>query len=95
MEHEKDGIDVTMICPGFVATDVARNALTGSGKPQITNDEATKNGLTPSYFAKKMIKAVERKKFEVYIGQREVIGIYLKRFFPKLLHKLVLKSQVR
>ncbi|WP_340063032.1 SDR family oxidoreductase [Ascidiimonas aurantiaca] len=95
MEHEKDGIIVTMICPGFVDTNVARNALTGNGKPQNTNDEATKNGLSPSYLARKIIKAVDRKKFEVYIGKREVIGIYLKRFFPKLLHKMVLKSKVR
>ena len=34
MEHEKDHIKVTLICPGFVNTDVAKNALTGeaSGK---------------------------------------------------------------
>jgi hypothetical protein len=42
-----------------------------------------------------MIKAIEKDKFEVYVGGKEVKGIYLKRFFPKLLHKMVLKSQVR
>jgi len=33
--------------------------------------------------------------FEAYIGGKEVLGIYLKRFFPKLLHRFVLKSKVR
>jgi dehydrogenase/reductase SDR family protein 7 len=28
MEHEKDTIKVTMICPGFVNTEVSKNALT-------------------------------------------------------------------
>ena len=45
MEHEKDGIKVTMICPGFVQTNVARNALTADGAPQMKDDVATQNGL--------------------------------------------------
>jgi hypothetical protein len=46
-------------------------------------------------FAKKLVKAVEANKFEAYIGRKEVLGVYLKRFFPKLLHRFVLKSKVR
>ena len=95
MEHEKDNLNITLVCPGFVNTNVAINALTADGTPQVNNDTATKNGLSPSIFAKKMVKAIETKKYEVYIGQKEVIGIYLKRFFPKLLHKIVLRNKVR
>ncbi len=95
MEHEKDGIDVTLICPGFVQTNVAKNALTADGSLQVKDDEATQNGLSVSVFSNKMIRAIERKKFEAYIGGGEIKGIYLKRFFPKLLHKVVLRSQVR
>ncbi|MEX0273585.1 MAG: SDR family oxidoreductase [Flavobacteriaceae bacterium] len=94
MEHEGSGIDVTLVCPGFVQTAIAKNALTADGSPQGTEDVATKNGLPVSTFAHKMIRAMERKKFEVYIGQREVAGIYLKRFFPRILHKVVLRSRV-
>lgn len=95
MEHEKDGINVTLVCPGFVQTNVAKNALTADGSPQEQDDVATQNGVTPEYAAQKMIAAFEKNKFEVYIGGKEIKGIYLKRFFPKLLHKVVLKSQVR
>jgi len=95
MEHEKDGINVTLVCPGFVQTNVAKNALTADGSPQQQDDVATQNGVTPEYAAQKMIAAIEKDKFEVYIGGKEIKGIYLKRFFPKLLHKVVLKSQVR
>ena len=92
MEHEADGIDVTMVCPGFVQTDVAKNALTADGSPQEKEDLATQNGISTAVFAKRMIRAIERKKFEVYIGRKEIMGVYLKRFFPKLLHKVVLRS---
>ena len=94
MEHEKDGIAVSLICPGFVQTDVARNAITADGSPQKTNDDATAKGLSPEVFVRKMIRAMKRKKYEAYIGRGEVKGIYLKRFFPKLLHKVVMRSQV-
>ena len=95
MEHEKDGIDVTLICPGFVQTNVAINALTSDGSEQNKDDDATQKGLSVETFVKKMVRALERRKFEAYIGKKEVVGVYLKRFFPKLLHRVVLRSTVR
>ncbi|MDT0607366.1 SDR family oxidoreductase [Croceitalea rosinachiae] len=95
MEHEKHGVRVTMVCPGFVNTNIAKSALTGDGTLQESNDSATQNGLSTTNFCNKMITAIKKEKFEVYIGGKEVKGVFIKRFFPKLLHKLVLKSQVR
>jgi short-subunit dehydrogenase len=95
MEHQKDNINVTLICPGFIQTNVAKNALTADGSKQNTDDEATLNGMPVAIFVKKLIKAVESNTFEAYIGGKEVLGVYLKRFFPKLLHRFVLQSKVR
>jgi len=95
MEHEKDNINVTLICPGFVNTNVSRNALTGDGTKLESLDKATENGLSVDEFAKRMLKAISKQKFEAYIGKKETMGVFLKRFFPKLLHKTVLKSNVR
>jgi len=94
MEHEKDGVFVSMICPGFVQTDLARNALVGDGSSQGFQDQATNSGMDPDRFARKMLRAIEKRSWETCIGGREVAGIYLKRFFPKLLHKVVMRSQV-
>ena len=94
MEHQKDGIDVTLICPGFVQTNIAINALVADGRKKESNDSATESGMPADEFARKMIKAIVNKKYEAYIGRKEVNGVYLKRFFPKLLHKVVLRSQV-
>lgn len=95
MEHQKDNIDVTLICPGFVQTNVAKNALVGDGTAQEKQDDATAGGITVVACARKISKAMEQKKYEVYIGGKEIFAVYLKRFFPKLLHKVVLKSNVR
>jgi len=95
MEHQKDNVKVTIICPGFVNTNIAKNALIDDGSLQNSQDIATENGLSITTFCNRMIKAIQREKFEAYIGKKEIIGVYLKRFFPKLLHRLVMKSQVR
>ena len=95
MEHQKDGLNVTLICPGFIQTNVAKNALTANGSKQNLDDLATQNGMPVAIFAKKFIKAVETQKFEAYIGGKEILGVYIKRFFPKWLHYLVLHSKVR
>ncbi len=95
MEHEKDNIAVTMVCPGFVRTNIAKSSLTADGSAQGTEDTATAKGLPVASFCKKMISAIQKQKHEVYIGKIEAFGVYVKRFFPKLLHKMVLNSKVR
>ena len=88
-------IKITLVCPGFVQTNVSINALTADGTPQNKMDSATKNGLTPEAFAKKLLKAVSQEKQEVYIGGfKEKLAIYMKRFFPKLLSKMIQKMAV-
>lgn len=95
LEHEKDNVKVTMICPGFVNTNVARNALTADGSKQEDQDEMTEKGLHVDVFTKKMLQAIRKEKFEAYIGKFEKFGVYLKRISPRLLHKMVLRSKVR
>ena len=90
-----DNIDVTLICPGYVKTDVSINALVGDGSQQNTMDKATENGLLPKVFAQKMIKAIAHKKQEVVIGGKlEKLAVYLKRFAPKIVAKLIRKLAV-
>lgn len=94
-EIHNDNIAVTLICPGFVNTRISMNALTSDGSPQNTLDKATANGLTPEYFAKRMLKAIDRKKQEVIIGGKlEVLAVYVKRFFPRVLAKMIRKLSV-
>lgn len=95
MEHHKDQIKVTLICPGFIQTNVAINALTAKGLKQNHNDKATAGGMPVALFSKKLVKAVESNAFESYIGGKEVFGVYVKRFFPKMLQRIILNSEVR
>ncbi|HCE54429.1 MAG TPA: short chain dehydrogenase [Lutibacter sp.] len=94
-EVYQNNIKVTLACPGFVQTNVSLNALTADGTPQNKMDSATKNGLTPEVFVQKLLKAVRQEKQEVYIGGfKEKLAVYIKRFFPKLLSKMIRKLAV-
>lgn len=94
-ENHANNISVTLVCPGFVKTNVSINALTGDGSPQNKMDTATQNGISPNRFARIMVKAIYKKKEEVYIaGAKEKLGVYVKRFFPKLLSTMIRKLSV-
>jgi len=93
---ESKSIYVTLICPGWVRTNVTLNALTGDGSKLNKMDKTTEHGLLPRVCAEKIIKAIQKKKEEVYIGgAKELFGVYLKRFFPGLFSKAVRKLKVR
>ena len=95
MEHQNDNIFVTIICPGFVNTSISKNALTGDGTPLGQYDRANARGLSVELSAKKIISAIDKKKWEISFGGKERIGVYLKRLSNKLLHYIVKKSKVR
>ena len=93
-EVYQNNIGVSICCPGFVQTQVSVNALTADGTPQNSMDSATANGITPKKCAQGIIKAIVNKKHEVYLGKKEIYGVYLKRFFPSLFSRVIRKAKV-
>lgn len=85
---------ITIICPGFIQTDISINAVTGDGSQQGTMDDATRKGMPADVFAKKMLSAIQKRKNQKAIGRKEVMAVYLKRFFPSLLAKVIRKAKV-
>ncbi len=93
---ESKNIYVTLVCPGWINTNLSIAALLGDGKPQNRKDDTHDKGMKPAIFAKKMIHAIEKKKQEVYIGGRkEVMAIYFKRFLPGIFSKVVRNVKVK
>jgi short-subunit dehydrogenase len=88
-EHHRDGLGVTIVCPGYVNTDVDVNALGNDGKPTGNEDADNRNGLSPDEVARRMANAIAKNKAEIYIGGKEVLAIYLKRYVPGVLRRLL------
>ncbi len=76
------GIRVTIICPGWVRTEVSIHALRGDGSEHGQIDPPIAKGMDPNVCARHILSAIYRRKAEVYIAGTEKIGVYLKRFTP-------------
>jgi len=94
-EQFKNNIGVTMVCPGFIRTPLTLSALTADGSPLNKMDEAQYKGKPADWCARKIVAAIEKGKEEVYIGGREVFGVYIKRFFPEIFSKIIRRVAVR
>ncbi len=88
-EESDNGISVTIICPGYINTNISQNALLGDGSPHVKKDANSENGMNVDLFVKKALKAISQKKSEVNIGGKEIFGIILKRFLPNILNRIV------
>ncbi|MBT5527849.1 MAG: SDR family oxidoreductase [Cytophagia bacterium] len=89
LEHQKDNIAVTIVCPGRVKTNISINALTKDGSAYGKMDAGQAGGVSIEYCAKKYLRSIEKGKKEVLIGGKELIPVYLKRYAPALFYKLI------
>lgn len=94
-ENHDKGLKVTLLVPGFINTPISMNALDPSGERLNQMDDAQANGISAEDCARRIYYAMRKRKLEVYIGRKEILGIYLKRYFPKLLAKVIRKAKVR
>lgn len=95
LEHEQDHVKVNVICPGWTKTNIAQNALTKTGKANNAVDAEIEAGMDPNVLAKKILNSTFQNVPESYFGGKEIATVYLKRFFPRLLHKILQKKYLK
>jgi len=82
-----------MVCPGFVKTDISINAFEGSGVLHKKMDPKTATGTDPTVCAYEILCGVAARKHEIYVGHLASVTIYLRRFFPALLYRVLLRME--
>jgi dehydrogenase/reductase SDR family member 7B len=86
----RDDIGVLLVCPGYVKTAVSLNALGSGGEKHAQLDPKTARGISPEKCAAAIIRGIAGHREEIYVGGiREISGIYVKRFAPRLLSRVV------
>lgn len=88
-EVDRHQIKVTLACPGFIKTNISVNALTSDGTPHKKMDKGQSRGVAPGVCAKKVLKAVARGREEINIGGPEIAAVYIKRWFPWLISRVI------
>jgi len=95
MEVEDKGIYVTLITPGFIATEISKNAVLADGSIHGAMDPHQATGTSPEECAGQILKGVSRKKKEFGVGGRELLGLFLNRYFPRLFSQILRKQSAR
>ncbi len=87
-------IQVSIITPGYIRTNVTMNAVKGDGTAVAEMGHDIANGLPADKAALQIMKAIKAGKFEAYVGKngKERLALFVGRFAPNLLQKMVRKQ---
>ncbi|MCX7970358.1 MAG: SDR family oxidoreductase [Negativicutes bacterium] len=83
------GVKVLVVCPGYVRTDFPLGAITAGGGRHGRLDRNQERGVAPEKVARKVLAGLLAGRREVYVGGWEVAAIYLARWWPGLLARLL------
>ncbi|HEX5661501.1 MAG TPA: SDR family oxidoreductase [Polyangiales bacterium] len=94
-ETAQDGIQVSVLCPGFVATEIAQAALVGDGSASAGRHTVPKGALSAQSFARKAVARLRAGEGLIVIGgAKEKAAWWLARFSPALTAKLMTRVKV-
>jgi dehydrogenase/reductase SDR family member 7B len=88
-ELSSKNINVTLICPGRINTEISVHSLTGDGNLYGKMDQGQLNGVPVDKCARKIYSSVIKNRKEIFIGKGEILLLLIKRAFPWLFYKLV------
>ncbi|XP_061455192.1 dehydrogenase/reductase SDR family member 7B isoform X2 [Rhineura floridana] len=84
-EVEQYGIDVTVVSPGYIQTNLSLNAVTADGSQYGVMDKTTTAGKAAAEVAQVILNAVGEKKKEVLVaGFTPSLAVYLRTLCPRL-----------
>lgn len=92
LENEKNGLKISMICPGKINTPISQNALSGDGNKHAQIDNNQRTGMSVNQCASEILNGISKEKMEIYVGGNELKAVRIKRLFPNLFHKLIRKQ---
>ncbi|XP_004709243.1 dehydrogenase/reductase SDR family member 7B [Echinops telfairi] len=89
-EMEQHGIDVTVISPSYIHTNLSLNAITADGSRYGVMDTTTAQARSPTEVARDILAAVARKKKEVILSDLlPFLAIYIRTLTPGLFFSLM------
>jgi short-subunit dehydrogenase len=93
-EEGRNGIRVTLVCPGYIRTDISLSALNGDGSKHAKMDPNLARGMPVDRCAAKILQGVARGKKEIVVAaMREKSLVYIKRFFPGVLARMMARTR--
>jgi short-subunit dehydrogenase len=93
LEEEKNNLNVHLVFPGFIKTNISQNALNSEGKSHKQLDDNQNKGISPEECAARLIKGIQKNRRNIFIGGKEMTALKIQRFFPNLFYKIIKKQK--
>ena len=94
-EVAEHGIRVVVVVAGYIGTEITLKGLKSDGTPMNEMGEGQSKAMPPDALAERIIRGLDSNKEELLIGGfRELAAVYLKRFFPRLLSRILRKAKL-
>ncbi|KAL1277945.1 hypothetical protein QQF64_024618 [Cirrhinus molitorella] len=95
-EVDRFGLQVSVISPGYIKTNLSINAVTGDGSKYGVMDKTTAKGSDPVDVAHSVLKAVCHKRKDVVLaGLLPTAAIYLRTLWPALYFRLMASRAIK
>ncbi|MDR4988248.1 MAG: SDR family oxidoreductase [Bacteroidales bacterium] len=95
IENRTTGLHVLIACPGFTASNIRKTALGANGSIQGESPRAEERMMTAETVAKRIIRAVKKRKPRLILTRAGKLVVLLNKFFPALTDNLVFKHLAR
>lgn len=92
-EVAQHGISVSTITPGFIKTDVSKNAVVGDGSDFGTDDDDIASGMDVDKCAQVIVTKMNKGVKEIAVGEGlSMAALWIKRLSPNLLFSMMAKK---
>jgi len=88
-ELDGSGVGVLIVCPGYIKTEISQHAISATGGEHGKQDAAIAKGMAADACARGIVTAMRRGRSELLIGGKEIYAVYMKRWFPRLVERVV------
>jgi NAD(P)-dependent dehydrogenase (short-subunit alcohol dehydrogenase family) len=93
VELRGSGVDVLVVSPGFVATDIRARAFGPDGKPLAASPREESQGTMPlEECVAQIVRAMERRDRELVMTAQARVGMWLKLIAPGLVDRIAARA---
>ena len=92
LELLEDGVSVTVVCPGFVATEIGTRAVGPAGTTLASRPVRDSDVMPANECERQIIAAAAARRRELVMTVRGKLGLWMKLVAPGMIDRIVVRA---